>query len=40
MLLGPATDMSHRHDFGLTSKPGAATGDQARRVETAKVRLR
>ena len=25
MLAGPATDMSHRHDFGLTSKPGAAT---------------
>jgi hypothetical protein len=23
-LLGPLADMSHRHDFGLTSKPGAA----------------
>ncbi len=22
-LLGPATDLSHRHNFGLTSKPGA-----------------
>jgi hypothetical protein len=24
MLLGPAADMSHRHDFGLTPKAGAA----------------
>jgi hypothetical protein len=23
-LLGPGADMSHRHDFGLTSKPGAS----------------